>query len=436
MNLSTGQRLICDRVINVFETGTLDGDYGEISVYHDGPGDARQITYGRSQTTEFGNLRKLVEMYAEAGGLYSRHLAAYVQRIGKVPLVDDAEFKQLLRLAGEEDSVMRATQDSFFDKVYFEPSRRWAESHGFLLPLSMLVIYDSFIHSGGIRDDLRWRFDEATPAAGGDERAWISRYVEVRHDWLSHHRRPAVKSSAYRTRDLLREIQRNNWELDLLPIVANGTPVDAVKGPAPRVPESAAPASMTRETAQATSANGADTLRRLALEAGVLPAMDRMLSYREKFRPGSDPRYWAVVNFDLHSSKPRLFLFDRVAAQLSHHLCAHGQGSDSNNDGMAEMFSNVDGSHCTSLGIHHCDLTYIGGSGKSLYLDGLEATNSASRARHIVMHGAKYVSPAMVEAKGVIGLSHGCPAIEMDEVEFIIPKLMGGSLLIHWRSPG
>ena len=49
---------------------------------------------------------------------------------------------------------MRQTQDAFFDKVYFQPAKAWADAHGFTLPLSMLVIFDSFIHSGQIRNGL------------------------------------------------------------------------------------------------------------------------------------------------------------------------------------------------------------------------------------------------------------------------------------------
>ena len=63
MNLTKEQKSVIKRVINVFETGTADGDYGCISIYHDGPHNIRQITYGRSQTTEYGNLRALVDLY-------------------------------------------------------------------------------------------------------------------------------------------------------------------------------------------------------------------------------------------------------------------------------------------------------------------------------------------------------------------------------------
>ncbi|WP_315778808.1 MULTISPECIES: chitosanase [unclassified Bradyrhizobium] len=227
IQLTADQRLVCERMINAFETGSVQGDYSNITVFNDGPHDIRQITYGRSQTTEYGNLRELVAMYSEAGGRFSNELRPYVERIGRVALVDDATFKGLLRQAGAQDPVMRETQDVFFDRRYFKPALAWANTNGFTRALSVLVIYDSFIHSGGILDLLRARFREAVPARGGNEQTWIREYTETRNDWLLNHHRPAVRASAYRTRDLMREIGRNNWDLAMLPISANGVQVDA-----------------------------------------------------------------------------------------------------------------------------------------------------------------------------------------------------------------
>jgi chitosanase len=226
LTLSTEQHRICERVLNVFETGTIAGKYHAIAIFADGPHDIRQITYGRSQTTEYGNLRELVEMYVRAGAMFSADLQPFVERIGRVALVDNARFKELLQRAGREDQVMRDTQDVFFDRRYFQPALRWAETNGFTLALSMLVIYDSFIHSGSILDLLRSRFPEVPPARGGNERTWIRQYVAVRHHWLANHSRPAVRQTTYRTRDLMREIDRGNWDLSQVPISANGVAVD------------------------------------------------------------------------------------------------------------------------------------------------------------------------------------------------------------------
>ncbi len=53
-------KYLIQKVINVFETGTPEGKYDMLVVYPDGKGGSRQITYGRSQTTEQGNLSQLL----------------------------------------------------------------------------------------------------------------------------------------------------------------------------------------------------------------------------------------------------------------------------------------------------------------------------------------------------------------------------------------
>lgn len=221
MDLTDKQRRTIEQVVNAFETGKPEGDYAAISIYADGPGNTRQLTYGRSQTTESGNLRDLIELYVNAGGLYSEALRPYAGRIGVEPLCDDEMFKELLRRAGRDDLEMRRVQDAFFDRYYFQPSITWAKDNGFTLPLSALVIYDSFIHSGAILWQLRERFAELLPMEGGHEPDWIVAYVKARHAWLESHFRPIVRRTTYRTHCMLREIDRGNWNLELLPILAN-----------------------------------------------------------------------------------------------------------------------------------------------------------------------------------------------------------------------
>jgi chitosanase len=225
MNVTPIQKRLIERIINVFETGKPDGDYAAISIYADGPHDIRQITYGRSQTTEYGKLRKLIARYVAANGTYSADLEPFAELVGSAPLTDDIEFKNYLRKAGREDAVMQRVQDEFFDDEYFKPAKKWCENEGFTSGLAMLVVYDSFIHSGAVLWVIRGRFPEVTPAKGGDERAWIRAYVVARKAWLSTHRREVVRKSAYRTRDLLHEINRGNWDLAITPIRANGVNV-------------------------------------------------------------------------------------------------------------------------------------------------------------------------------------------------------------------
>jgi chitosanase len=226
VDLTPGQRLVCERIINVFETGSIEGDYANISIFADGPHGIRQITYGRAQTTEYGNLRELVQMYVDAGGQFAEALRPFVPNIGRTALVNDSTFKTLLKRAGREDPVMRTTQDAFFERRYFQSALRWANQNGFSHALSMLVIYDSFIHSGSILDFLRARFEELPPSRGGREKVWIQQYVDVRHRWLATHSNTILRNTIYRTRAFTQEIGRGNWDLAQLPIVAHGVAVD------------------------------------------------------------------------------------------------------------------------------------------------------------------------------------------------------------------
>lgn len=228
MNLTPDQKRIIESVVNVFETGSVHGNYGDITVLPDGPGDRRQITYGRSQTTEWGHLKELLRRYCdapEADKELVKHVLKFLPSVGSSSLVNSMEFRGLLSLAGKTDPVMRYVQDQFFDDVYFQPAMRWCDANGFELPLSALVVYDSFIHSGGIHWFLRNRFAETPPAKGGSEKDWIRAYVNTRDLWLRHHSRQILHVTVYRTQCLGNEIVRGNWNLDKLPILAHGVKV-------------------------------------------------------------------------------------------------------------------------------------------------------------------------------------------------------------------
>lgn len=226
MSLTAENKRIVEHIVNAMETGSAEGNYADVTRLYDGPGNIRQITYGRSQTTEFGNLRDLIVMYSKANGSFSKNFETYVDglgdnEIGHAHLAGDTDLINLLKMAGR-DPVMRETQDIFFDEHYWYPALNFFDREGFTLPLSMLIIYDSYIQSGRVHEFLRNRFPERSPARGGDEKQWITEYVDVRDSWLRKHFRPAVRTSAYRTSDYKGIIAAKNWQLDKLPIRANG----------------------------------------------------------------------------------------------------------------------------------------------------------------------------------------------------------------------
>lgn len=212
-------------IVNCFETGSAQGNYGTLVKYPDGPNGIKQITFGRSQTTEFGNLKLLLQDYISDNGQYAAQLKPYMSKVGKNPsLHTDLAFCKILKDAGANDPIMQKSQDDFFDSLYYQPSLAWFTHMGFTKPLSMLVIYDSTIHSGSVPMFLRNKFAEKAPASGGNEDNWIKQYVNARHDWLTNHPKPLLRKTNYRTQCFKTQIQNGNWDLSKA-VSANGIKV-------------------------------------------------------------------------------------------------------------------------------------------------------------------------------------------------------------------
>lgn len=220
INATTAHKIV--QVLNVFETASKTGKYDAIAIYKDFTYKNEkyaQITFGKSQTTEFGNLKTLLQMYVDAKGLYATVIKPYLAQIGKITtagpqsLQANTAFKALLKKAALEDPKMKEIQDSFFERYYFQPAVAFFSYHKFTQPLSLLVIYDSFIHSGGILDFLRQRFTEKPPLMGGDEKKWITQYIGVRQEWLKNHPNTVLNNTVYRTEFFKKLITANNWNL-------------------------------------------------------------------------------------------------------------------------------------------------------------------------------------------------------------------------------
>lgn len=143
------------------------------------------------------------------------------------------------------------------------------------------------------------------------------------------------------------------------------------------------------------------------------------------------PDRLAVIDFSLPSSEQRLWLFDLDSGELVlRDRVAHGK-----NSGMvsATAFSNIEGSHQSSIGLFRASESYRGRHGYSLRLDGLEpGFNDLARQRAIVIHGADYVADSWVEAHGRIGRSHGCPAVSQGNIREVVDSLKGGQLVFTY----
>jgi hypothetical protein len=126
-----------------------------------------------------------------------------------------------------------------------------------------------------------------------------------------------------------------------------------------------------------------------------------------------------LVDFEKPSTEKRLWILDLDNREvLVHTLVAHGRGSG---DTIARFFSNIVDSHMSSLGFYVTAGTYYGQHGLSLKLEGKDKDfNCRALERHIVVHGARYVSQECIRQHGRLGRSHGCPALPTEETAAII----------------
>lgn len=136
----------------------------------------------------------------------------------------------------------------------------------------------------------------------------------------------------------------------------------------------------------------------------------------------------AIADFSKPSTAQRFVVIDMDTHKVLFvtHV-AHGRGSGAN---YAESFSNVSGSHKSSLGFYLTDSTYDGRNGYSLLLNGLEkGINDKARERAIVMHGAEYCDPEIISHAGRLGRSLGCPALPLEVNGKIIDIIKDGAVL-------
>jgi hypothetical protein len=143
------------------------------------------------------------------------------------------------------------------------------------------------------------------------------------------------------------------------------------------------------------------------------------------------PPTLTLIDYSLPSAEPRLWVFDLRSGQLLfRELVAHGRNSGV---ALATRFSDAMGSRQSSLGLFRTADTYVGQNGYSLRLDGLEpGINSQARARAIVMHGARYVDPALASTNGRVGRSWGCPALREAIARRVIDTVRDGGVIFSY----
>lgn len=220
------QRAACEAMVNIFETGSVRGDYGQVTVI---PTDTGRLTFGRSQAAlGSGSLFKLLQTYCDApGARFGARLRGELPRFDSKDLALDTDWRlQNVLRACADDPVMRDVQDTYFDRFYFQPALRAANAMGIVSALGVAVVYDSFVHgSWPTVRDRTVELDGTVVQLG--ERAWVRAYVTRRRMWLASSRRKDLRATTYRMDAFQRLLDQNQWAL-ALPLVVRGVEVSEV----------------------------------------------------------------------------------------------------------------------------------------------------------------------------------------------------------------
>jgi hypothetical protein len=151
--------------------------------------------------------------------------------------------------------------------------------------------------------------------------------------------------------------------------------------------------------------------------------------------------YLYFVDYGLSSTEKRGYVFDMKALKIidGPFTVAHGRGSSSGQTGVPTRFSNNSGSSMTSLGLYLTRSIYtLHGKADGhpynavgLRLDGVSnGFNDHALARGVVAHGAPYVTASRA------GRSQGCPAMETDRAERLLPMLSDGAMVFLFAPDG
>lgn len=176
-------------------------------------------------------------------------------------------------------------------------------------------------------------------------------------------------------------------------------------------------------------------IRTLSLQAGnidhnILKA--GLSAYLKARQLGlSQKELLTIIDYSKPSSEKRLWVFDLKRNRLLFNTwVTHGK----NSGGITPTsFSNLHGSHKSSLGVFVTKNTYVGKNGYSLRMQGLEpGINDQAESRDIVIHGAAYATAETVKKYGQTGHSWGCPAISSAIAKPLIDAIRGHTLIMAW----
>lgn len=239
MPFSERDKLIALAIVHIFETSKPFGDYSAVAVLNDGAG----ISYGINQFTHrSGSLEAVIQRFnkknAERGK--QEFFQGYHAKLGDrspgniLRVSEDQRLKNGLQFVADREEMREAQREIAFEK-YLKPALAACDGSDFELPMSLAVIYDSINH--GSYAKIRDRVKIVPPGNGSMkeiefEKAWITRYVMRRDQWLEGIGRLA--KTDYRTDFFIEQIRKGNWNLDMPMLVQGFRLTDAILGTLPQ----------------------------------------------------------------------------------------------------------------------------------------------------------------------------------------------------------
>ncbi|MDG2526669.1 murein L,D-transpeptidase catalytic domain family protein [Stenotrophomonas sp. HITSZ_GD] len=210
-----------------------------------------------------------------------------------------------------------------------------------------------------------------------------------------------------------------------------GAPVPRAGASAPAPAAADAAATVARAAPAGVALIDALAQQAPTIDRHVLSLATEALQCARRHQQVGEDAVLSVIDYSRPSTERRLWVFDLARQRLLfQEWVAHGRNTG---DNLAARFSNSDGSYMSSLGAFTAQETYTGHNGYSLRLRGLEpGFNDNARDRAIVIHGAPYVSEALIHSQGRLGRSLGCPAVRPAIARQLIDTLQGGSFVFAY----
>lgn len=149
--------------------------------------------------------------------------------------------------------------------------------------------------------------------------------------------------------------------------------------------------------------------------------VDKAIAIQKQYKV-TNYKYVVMVDYSKSIDEERLYIVNTKTAQIEMtSIVSHGINSGKQ---YATNFSNVNKSKKSSLGAYLTENTYYGHFGYSLYLRGLDKTNSLAKKRKIIFHSSKIMQTKW---------SFGCFSLPEKNTIKIINMIKGGCLVYAYQ---